>query len=318
MQQGLILKTSTSIRTKFTLFIFILLLSTGVIFSLTNFLWGAVISLGLGFAGVLAFSNLIVKPIKELAMGVDELKRGKRSPWLRAYGNDELGKLTQSFNRMSALITEQQAKLVAYTKELQAAYFATVGVLAAAIDARDPSTLGHSARVAVTSAIIGREIGLAKEDLEELEIACLFHDVGKLKTPDAILLKSDTLNSAEYDEMRRHPEAGVIILERAQVLRKYIPSIRHHHEYYNGQGYPDGLRGDTIPLFAAIISIADAFDAMTSARSYKAPLSVSDALRELQECAGQQFHPGLVQAFVRAMNNGHRSALHPHCLPEVI
>ncbi len=318
MQQGLMFKTATSIRTKFTLCIFLLLLCTAAIFSLTNLLWGTAISLGLGFLVVLLLSNFIVKPIRELSLGLDALKAGRRSRRLRVYGNDELGKLTASFNRMSSLITEQQEKLLAYTEELQAAYLSTLRVLAAAIDARDPSTLGHSARVAVASAMIGQEIGLAKEDLEELEIACLFHDVGKLKTPDAILLKSDTLNSAEYDEIRRHPEAGAVILERAQVLRKYIPSIRHHHEYYNGQGYPDGLRGDTIPLFAAIISIADAFDAMTSERSYKTALSVSDALQELQECAGKQFHPGLVQAFVRAMGRETRPAPHDHYFPKVI
>ncbi len=281
-------------------------------------LWGAAITLVLGLAGVLLLSNFITRPIQELARGVEELKRGKRTRPLRAYGNDELGKLTESFNGMSSLITEQQEKLLAYTQELQAAYLSTLRVLAAAIDARDPSTLGHSARVAMTSAIIGQEIGLTKEDLEELEIACLFHDVGKLRTPDAILLKSDTLDSAEYDEMRRHPEAGAEILERAQYLRKYIPSIRHHHEYYNGNGYPDGLEGDTIPLFAAIISIADAFDAMTSIRPYKPALSVGEALRELQDCAGQQFHPRLVQAFVHAMENGNRPALHSHYFPKVI
>jgi putative nucleotidyltransferase with HDIG domain len=281
-------------------------------------LGGAAITLVLGFVGVLLLSNFITRPIQELALGVEELKRGKRTRPLRAYGNDELGDLTDSFNRMSSLITEQQAKLLAYTQELQAAYLSTLRVLAAAIDARDPSTLGHSARVAMTSAIIGQEIGLAKEDLEELEIACLFHDVGKLRTPDAILLKSDALDSAEFDEMRRHPEAGAEILERARSLQKYIPSIRHHHEYYNGNGYPDGLEGDTIPLFAAIISIADAFDAMTSVRPYKPALDVGDALRELQDCAGRQFHPRLVQAFVHAMENGNRPALDSHYFPKVI
>jgi putative nucleotidyltransferase with HDIG domain len=280
-------------------------------------LWGFVITLLVGVIGIFGLSILITRPIKELSMGVNEFKQGKRTRPLKVYSRDELGKLTESFNEMTELITEQQEKLGRYTRELEEAYVSTVRVLAAAIDARDPYTLGHSTRVAANSLMLGREIGLSQNELEELEICCFFHDVGKLGTPDAILRKNQTLNSSEYDEMRRHPEDGADILGRAKSLQKYIPPVRHHHECYDGKGYPDGLDGDRIPLFAAVIAIADAFDAMTSFRPYKNALPVEEALRELANGAGTQFHPALVDAFIRAMDKNGGGALPPY-LPRVL
>jgi HD-GYP domain-containing protein (c-di-GMP phosphodiesterase class II) len=280
-------------------------------------LWGFVITLLVGVIGIFGLSILITRPIKELSMGVNEFKQGKRTRPLKVYSRDELGKLTESFNEMTELITEQQEKLGRYTRELEEAYVSTVRVLAAAIDARDPYTLGHSTRVAANSLMLGREIGLSQNELEELEICCFFHDVGKLGTPDAILRKKQTLNSSEYDEMRRHPEDGADILGRAKSLQKYIPPVRHHHECYDGKGYPDGLDGDRIPLFAAVIAIADAFDAMTSFRPYKNALPVEEALRELANGAGTQFHPALVDAFIRAMDKNGGGALPPY-LPRVL
>jgi HD-GYP domain-containing protein (c-di-GMP phosphodiesterase class II) len=280
-------------------------------------LWGFVITLLLGVIGILALSVFVTRPIQELSLGVNEFKQGKRTRPLRVYSGDELGKLTESFNEMTELITDQQEKLIRYTRELEEAYVSTVRVLAAAIDARDPYTLGHSTRVAAASFLLGQEIGLSQNELEELEICCFFHDVGKLGTPDAILHKNRNLDSAEYGEIRRHPEDGADILGRAKSLQKYIPPVRHHHECYDGTGYPDGLDGDSIPLFAAIIAIADAFDAMTSLRPYKSPLPVEEALRELANSAGRQFHPALVQAFIRAMEKNGGGALPPY-LPKVL
>ncbi len=280
-------------------------------------LWGFVITLLLGVIGVFGLSIFITRPIQELSLGVNEFKQGKRTRALRVYSRDELGKLTESFNEMTELITEQQEKLVQYTRELEDAYVSTVRVLAAAIDARDPYTLGHSTRVAAASLMLGQEIELSKKELEELEIACFFHDVGKLGTSDAILRKNQTLDSAEHGEVRRHPADGADILGRAKSLQKYIPAVRHHHEYYDGKGYPDGLGGDKIPLFAAIIAIADAFDAMTSFRPYRNAMPVEEALRELANGSGKQFHPELVRAFIRAMDKNRGSGLPPY-LPKVL
>lgn len=256
----------------------------------------------LGIGCVIVLSSFVTRPIKELAKGVGELKEGRRSK-LRIYSHDELGNLTKSFNEMAELITRQQASLGASARELEDAYVSTVKVLAAAIDARDPFTLGHSTRVAKWSLKIGEALGLSRHELEELEVACLFHDIGKLKTPDLVLLKEGPLDPTEHSEMSNHPQHGAVILSRAKTLKKYIPAVRHHHEWFNGEGYPDGLRGEDIPLHAAIIAVADAFDAMTSSRPYKNPCSCEDALRELARYAGKQFDPRIVGVFHQVLES---------------
>ncbi|HUI44561.1 MAG TPA: HD-GYP domain-containing protein [Nitrospirota bacterium] len=256
----------------------------------------------LGIAGSIALSSLLTRPIQELSAGVDDIKEGKGRRRLKIYSQDEFGKLTASFNEMTALIDEQSGKLNKYAKDLEDSYVSTVRVLAAAIDARDPYTHGHSTRVAMFSLLIGREIGLNNAELEELEVACLFHDIGKIKTPDAILRKKDKLTVAEYNEMMRHTEYGAEILSKAPSLQKYIPPVRHHHEWYNGKGYPDGLKGDAIPLFAAIIAVTDTYDAMTSNRPYRGAISFMETLEELTKCSGTQFRPDLVKVFTRIMD----------------
>ncbi len=258
--------------------------------------------LSLGMAGSIAFSSLLTKPIQELSAGVDDLKGGKGYRRLKIYSQDEFGKLTTSFNEMTVLINEQRSKLSQYARELEDSYVSTVRVLAAAIDARDPYTHGHSTRVSMLSLQLGKEIGLKSSELEDLEVACLFHDIGKIKTPDSILRKRDKLNASEYKEMMRHTEYGADILSKAPSLQKYIPPVRHHHECFNGKGYPDGLRGDAIPLFAAIIAISDTYDAMTSNRPYRSALSELRTLEELTACAGTQFNPDLVKVFTSIMD----------------
>lgn len=255
----------------------------------------------LGIASSLVISSFLTKPIQELSIGVAEIKEGKRRRPLRIYSRDELGRLTQSFNEMTALITAQQDKLSTYAQDLEDAYVSTVRVLAAAIDARDTYTLGHSTRVARLSVEMGKEIGLTSAELEDLEIACLFHDVGKIKIPDAILLKKGKLDTLEHREMTRHTEYGTEILSKAPSLLKYIPAVRHHHEWYDGTGYPDGISGDKIPLAAAIISLADVYDAMTSDRPYREALTEEEACRKIKELAGRQFSPDLVKIFLRTV-----------------
>jgi len=257
-----------------------------------------VITLIIGVAGSMMFSSVITRPIKELSSGVEEFKGGKRSRPLRVYSEDELGRLTGSFNEMTALITEQQCKLSQNAQELEASYVSTVKVLAAAIDARDPYTHGHSRRVSLLSLHIARKLGYSEEELGELEIACLFHDVGKIKTPDAILRKNGPLDPSEHSEMKKHTVYGAEILSKAPSLHKYILPVRHHHERFDGTGYPDGLRGDDIPIFASIISMADAFDAMTSIRPYRSALPAVIALNELAASSGRQFNPDLVKIFL--------------------
>ncbi len=252
----------------------------------------------LGVATSIVVSTRLTRPVKELALGVEGLKHGQRSKPLRVYSADELGRLTASFNEMTELITGQREKLNRYAHELEEAYIATVRVLAAAIEARDHYTLGHSTRVSEYAVALARELGLDAEKVEEIEIACLFHDVGKIKIPDAILHKKGKLDPREFKEMRRHPEYGAEILSKARSLFKYIPAVRHHHEWYDGNGYPDGLSRESIPEEAAVISLADAYDAMTSDRPYREALTRERALGIIEGSAGKQFNPAFARIFL--------------------
>ena len=253
----------------------------------------------LGLTLSFVFSRQVTRPVRELARGVEEMKRQGKSQQLHVYSSDELGRLTQSFNEMASLLTEQQEKLGASAHELEEAYVSTVKILAAAIEARDRYTLGHSTRVAELAVALAREAGLKKEDIDLIEIACLFHDVGKIRIPDSILHKRGRLEADEIKEMQKHPEYGAEILSKAPCLYKYIPAVRHHHEWYNGNGYPDGLSREEIPVAAAIISLADAFDAMTSDRPYRRALSVEEARSAILKNSGRQFHPELARLMIR-------------------
>ncbi len=263
--------------------------------SMVLLVFGTIVVLGIFVSSLLA--SFLIRPIRALSTGVEELKHGTAQSPLKVYSQDELGRLTHRFNEMTALITAQRGELTRYARDLEEAYVSMVKVVAAAIDARDSYTHGHSARVARLSLGMGRRLGLPEADLKDLEVACLLHDVGKIKTPDVILLKAAKLNQKEFREMMHHVEYGASILSWAPSLTKYIPSTRHHHEWHNGQGYPDGLAGDDIPLFAAIISIADAFDAMTSDRPYRKAIFREEALRRIERMAGTQFRPDLVAVF---------------------
>ena len=255
----------------------------------------------LGMAGSVTLSSFLTRPIRELSAGVDELKAGKGSRRLKVYSYDELGRLTESFNEMTALINDQRGRLIRSGKDLEESYVATIRVLAAASDARDPYTHGHSVRVSVLSMLLGKEIGLDAKYLEELEVACLFHDIGKIKIPDAILRKQAKLDPDEQREMMRHTEYGADLLRKAPALHKYIPAVRHHHEWFDGSGYPDGLQGDAIPLAVSIITIADSYDAMTSNRPYRDPFSDAKTFDELERFSGRQFNPELIKVFIRLM-----------------
>jgi putative nucleotidyltransferase with HDIG domain len=258
-----------------------------------------VLILFLGLALSFIFSRQMTRPVRELARGVEDMKRQGKSQQLHVYSSDELGRLTQSFNEMTSLLTNQQKKLAASAQELEEAYVSTVKILAAAIEARDRYTLGHSTRVAELAMALAREAELKKEDIDLIEIACLFHDVGKIRIPDSILHKRGRLEAEEIKEMQKHPEYGAEILSKAPCLYKYIPAVRHHHEWYNGNGYPDGLSREDIPLAAAIISLADAFDAMISDRPYRKALSVEEARLAILKNSGRQFHPELARLMIK-------------------
>jgi HD-GYP domain-containing protein (c-di-GMP phosphodiesterase class II) len=167
-----------------------------------------------------------------------------------------------------------------------------------AIEAKDVATLGHVSRVAAYALTIGRRLGLGPGELRALVLAAQMHDVGKIGIPDAILGKPGPLSAQEFAEVRLHTRRGHAIAERVPALRDLAPVIRAHHERLDGSGYPDALRGDEIPLLARIIAVADSYDAMTSARPYRQPLSHEDAVAELRRVRGVQLDPACVDAFL--------------------
>jgi putative nucleotidyltransferase with HDIG domain len=261
----------------------------------------AAVVLLLGFAGAFYLSSRFTTPIKYLSRGVSELASGEYDGPIPLKSDDELGELTRNFNDMAGTITLQKRRLLKSSRKLEEAYISTVRLLATALDARDDYTHGHSARVAELSVMLGRKLGLGDEELRDLEIACLFHDVGKISTPDYILNKDAPLTEEENRLMMKHTRAGAEILQAVDSLHRYIPAALYHHERYDGSGYPEGLKGDEIPLFAAIISIVDAYDAMTSSRPYRFALSRDVALDEIRRCSGEQFHPRMVGHFIEVL-----------------
>jgi putative nucleotidyltransferase with HDIG domain len=195
-------------------------------------------------------------------------------------------------------LAAQQHDLVESSRELQATLLQTIETLNAAVEARDPYTAGHSQRVRRVSLAIGRELRLSPKQLGALATAALFHDIGKIGMPDSILTKPGRLDPDEAAIMRQHVTRGAEIVSRISSLKDSVPAIRHHHERWDGLGYPDRLSGTAIPIEAAIIAIADAWDAMTTDRPYSAALDTSEAILQIHAGRGKQFNPAVVDAFV--------------------
>ena len=184
--------------------------------------------------------------------------------------------------------------------EMRDMFTQTIGALARAVDARDPYTADHSANVQLISVDIGRVMRLKGEEIQALEWGGLLHDIGKIGVPDAVLLKPAKLTRDERIQMNLHPVIGANIIAEVAKLAPELPIIRHHHEWYNGSGYPDRLMGDEIPKLARVLHVADAFEAMTHQRPYRMrPLTTEQAIAELRKYAGVQFDPVMVDAFVR-------------------
>jgi HD-GYP domain-containing protein (c-di-GMP phosphodiesterase class II) len=175
---------------------------------------------------------------------------------------------------------------------------------ARAIEARDPYSSGHAARVTAIAEVIAARLGWDEDQIDVLRIGAALHDIGKLAVSDSVLRKPGPLNEPELDEVRAHPAEGARMLELVATLRVAVPCVRHHHERWDGLGYPDGRAGEEIPADARVLAVADAFDAMTSDRPYRPALSADDAVVELERCAGAQFDPDIVAVFVEAWRQG--------------
>lgn len=193
--------------------------------------------------------------------------------------------------------------------ELEKAYLDTIGILRQTVEARDPYTRGHSDRVSEFAVLIGTKMGLDEKTIHTLKIGGLFHDIGKIGIPDSILLKESKLSDEEYSQIKNHPTIGAHILGNAKVFQDIIPIVKHHHERYDGKGYPSQLAGTDIPLIARITAVADAFDAMTSRRTYRDSIPIDKVKEEIARCSGTQFDPEIAKLFLDILNNEYNSIL---------
>jgi len=192
-----------------------------------------------------------------------------------------------------------------YTK-MRKIYLETMRALAAAIDAKDPYTKGHSERVTEMAIALAQELNLPEQQIEDLEYAALLHDIGKIGIDERILGKNGGLTSEEWEKIREHTLIGAKIIEPVEFLKNSYQAIYYHHERYDGSGYPAGKKGEEIPLFARIIAVADAYDAMNSDRPYRKKLSEDEIIQELREQAGGQFDPEVAQALISILKKGRK------------
>ncbi len=235
--------------------------------------------------------SLICVPlkVKNRIIGVMEVinKRGDR-----AFTEGDMA-LFKPLSAQAAVAIER-ARLY---EDLEDMYISTVKSLAAAIDAKDPYTRGHSERVTRFSLLIARELGLDEKIQKNVQLCALLHDVGKIGVPISVLRKKEKLTDEDWKEIRRHSVLGAEIISPIRQLKELIPNIRNHHERYDGKGYPDNLKGEEIPLIARILAVADTFDALTSERPYRNGLSDKAALEEIEVCKGTQLDPACADAF---------------------
>lgn len=255
-------------------------------------------------------SRLITSPLANIMEGIDSISQGKLDEHIQIESNDEFKVLGEQFNNMidtlRELIEERNANVRELTKmneELRRSYLSTVQSLANAIEASDKYTRGHCERVCNISLAIARKMGLSQKDLNTLEFASILHDIGKLGIPSIVLNKEGKLTAEEFEMIKKHPIIGYEILSDVDFLYESRKILLQHHERIDGTGYPHGLKGDDISLLAKIISVADAYDAMTSSRPYrKVPLNEEQVKTELIMGKGTQFDPEVVDNFLELLN----------------
>jgi putative nucleotidyltransferase with HDIG domain len=202
--------------------------------------------------------------------------------------------------RQATTLQERSRELMESYRRLEESSLEAIESLNATVDAKDPYTAGHSARVQRIAVAVAEELGAPAQRLDAVRFGGLFHDIGKIAVPDSVLTKPGALDDEEFAIVQRHPADGAEIVSHFSRLREAVPLIRHHHERWDGHGYPDRLAGDEIPLEACVVGLADAWDAMTTDRPYRGALSTEQAAAEVRRCRGTQFSPAVVDAFFAA------------------
>jgi putative nucleotidyltransferase with HDIG domain len=262
----------------------------------STLLFIAIGAMGLALLASIWIAHRLSEPIKRLSSSLHRMATSRQfDAKLPLTGSSlELDTLTETFNALMASVASAEA-------ETETAYTAAIRALATALDARDPYTAGHSERVSVLSVAIGRTLKLSADELEVLRLGALLHDIGKIGVPDDVLRKPGALTPSEYDTIKQHTVLGARILRTVPFLSPHIPIVELHHERPDGNGYPHGLLGDDIPLAARIVHVADAYDAMTNARAYRPGRPSHEALSELWNASGTEFHAEIVSALATAL-----------------
>jgi HD-GYP domain-containing protein (c-di-GMP phosphodiesterase class II) len=218
---------------------------------------------------------------------------------MEIYASQAASSLSNAF--LHSMVHMKNEELNRTYDQLRNGYMDTIEALRLAVDAKDIYTRGHSDRVSYFSTLIGKALNLPPDQIELLRISGFFHDVGKIGTGDDILAKTDRLNDAEYEEVKKHPLKGAQILSAVFMFKEVVPIVQYHHERIDGLGYPQGLKGEQIPFLARIISVVDAFDAMTSDRQYRSKMDVEHAKSQLVQGKGTQFDSKVVDVFLELL-----------------
>lgn len=265
----------------------------------------------LAFAALLAaaFARGLAEPLTGLVRGALDIARGRFGRQVPVAGRSEIGDLAYTFNYMSRELARQDAENARLIAALERGTLETVRSLTGAIDAKDPYTRGHNARVAALAVEIGRELGCDAATLQALEYGGLLHDVGKIGVPEALLRKTVPLTGPEMSLMRQHPAIGADIVREVELLRDALPAIRNHHERWDGGGYPDGLVGPAIPIVARIVNAADTWDACTSSRPYQPALEAAEVLGILVRLRGAQIDPAVHDALLAVLHRRTNGAI---------
>ena len=258
------------------------------------------IALALGYI----FALRITGPIRKLVESVRAISRAEFHERVPVAGTAEIGELSETFNKMAGDIEDYVDKLKLAAEENRELFLGSIRMLAAAIDEKDPYTRGHSGRVAKYSLLIGDNLGLTAEELDRLRISALLHDVGKIGIDDRVLKKPGKLTDEEFDLMKQHTVKGANIMRPVAQLKDMLPGIELHHERMDGGGYPYGLAGDSIPLMARIIAVADTLDAITTNRPYQSAMDLDYALQRIRSLAATKFDAAVVAALETAVANG--------------
>ena len=260
------------------------------------FLAGVLFTLAIG----IWLARRITRPVHRLVEATRLVSAGDLDHQAPVTTHDEIGELTDSFNQMTRSLKEKGASLKTAMTQLQDTYLMTIEALAAAVEARDPYTHGHTRRVEEYATIMATALGATEAEISALRRACVLHDIGKIGIEDTILRKQARLEPEEAIRMQKHPVIGVDMLKGIDFLDPVLPLIRHHHERWDGNGYPDELHADEIPLGARILAVADAVDAMTSDRPYRAARTFEYAKTEILKGSGTHFDPEVVTAFIKS------------------